>query len=251
MSTGSNVYDVSAEMHNIRAKLYPNHLAGGEGTYIARNANEKTLTVENICAAMKTRGGYDGSYEDAVQTVKHFLKETIYQLCDGFTINLGFFTIHINVGGVFEKTDEPFNRKKHPLTVRFGVLKALQELINAVQVTIDGHITDPAWIDDFIDTEEGFVNSFFVVNNMFVLTGHKIKIEGEGPKIGMFVVPVNAPEKAVQVARISENTASKITGIMPASGYEENYIEIRTQYSGSNIPLKTIRTIKGPHLKQV
>ena len=45
------------------------------------------------------------------------------------------------------------------------------------------------------------------------------------------------------MTRISENTASKITGIMPASGYAKNRLEIVTQYSGGSILLNQPRTI--------
>jgi hypothetical protein len=48
----------------------------------------------------------------------------------------------------------------------------------------------------------------------------------------------------VTVTRIGENTSTKITGIAPATGYEKNKIEIRTQYTGSSVSfLKTPRAI--------
>jgi len=115
----SDVYSVSERMHKMRSKLYPNYLPGGEGTYIARTANEAAVTIEDICAAMKNRGGYDGSYEDALQTVKHFYMEMMYQLCDGFSVNTGYFTIHPNIGGTFQSDKEMHDHNKHPVTFRF------------------------------------------------------------------------------------------------------------------------------------
>ena len=50
-------------MHKMRAKLYPSYLPGTEGKYIARTLNEAIVTIEDICASMKNRGGFDGSYE--------------------------------------------------------------------------------------------------------------------------------------------------------------------------------------------
>ena len=83
----SSVYEAKEEMHQIEAQLYPNHLAGGENTYLAKNTKEKTINVDAICAAMRNRGGYDGSHDEAVKTVNHFFKEMMYQLCDGFSVN--------------------------------------------------------------------------------------------------------------------------------------------------------------------
>ena len=33
----SSIYEAKEEMHQIEAQLYPNHLAGGENTYLAKN----------------------------------------------------------------------------------------------------------------------------------------------------------------------------------------------------------------------
>jgi hypothetical protein len=37
----SSIYEAKEEMHQIEAQLYPNHLAGGENTYLAKNVKEK------------------------------------------------------------------------------------------------------------------------------------------------------------------------------------------------------------------
>jgi len=58
----SDVYLVKEKMHKMRAKLYPSYLPGKEG-YIARTTNEASVNIEDICASMKNRGGFDGSYE--------------------------------------------------------------------------------------------------------------------------------------------------------------------------------------------
>jgi hypothetical protein len=239
----SNVYSVYERMHKMRAKLYPNYLPKGEGTYIARTASESSVTVEDICAAMKNRGGYDGSYEDAVQTIRHFLKETEYQLSDGFSVNLGLFTIHPNIGGVFQSEKEAHDHKKHPITFRFQSLKPLRDLRQSIDVIIEGIADTNGYIDEFIDYDDNLTNHSLVDGNMFAIHGHKIKLEGTDPGVGVFFVPVSNPALAVKAARIAENTASKITGITPNPQSQYSRIEIRTQYSGSPTLLKTLRVI--------
>ena len=58
--------DVTEVLHRIRAKLYPNYLSTVEGAYIARTDDEAALSIEDVCAALKNRGGFTGEYEDAV-----------------------------------------------------------------------------------------------------------------------------------------------------------------------------------------
>ena len=123
----------------------------------------------------------------------------------------------------------------------------MRDLRQFIEVIIDGHIEDPAWISEFTDMEEESTNSFFMVGNVFSITGHRIKLEGPDPSIGVYLVPVLDPTAKVKVARIVENSASKILGVAPGSGFAQNRIEIRTQYSGSgSAHLKNVRIITSP-----
>jgi hypothetical protein len=239
-----NVYSVYEKMHKMRAKLYPNYLPKGEGTYIARTTNESSVTVEDICASMKNRGGYDGSYEDAIQTVKHFLKETEYQLADGFSVNMSLFTVYPNIGGTFTGEKEAHNHKKHPITFRFRTQNPLRDLRQSIEVIIEGIADTSGYIDEFIDYDENAINTLYVPGSQFAIHGHKIKVDGNNPDIGMFFVPVDDPTKAVKVERIAENTSTKIIGIAPQTGFAKNRIEVRTQFTGSgSILLKSPRVI--------
>ena len=113
----ADIYEAKEEMHSIEAQLYPNHMKG-DGTYIARNTKEKTIGIEAICAAMKNRGGFEGSHDEAVKTVRHFFKEMMYQLCDGFSVNLGWFTVNVSFSGVFHTVNEPFAPPHSPCVNR-------------------------------------------------------------------------------------------------------------------------------------
>jgi len=115
----SDIYQVKEKMHKMRAKLYPSYLPGTEGKYIARTSNEATVGIEDICASMKNRGGYDGSYDEALKVVRHFFKEMTYQLADGFSVNLDYYTVHPNINGTFRSTAELHNHKDHPIDFRF------------------------------------------------------------------------------------------------------------------------------------
>jgi hypothetical protein len=124
----SSIYEAKEEMHQIEAQLYPNHLTGGENTYLAKNTKEKTINVDAICAAIRNRCGYDGSHDEAVKTVNHFFKEMMYQLCDGFSVNTGWFTVTVHIGGLFHSVKEIFDPKKYPVSFKFHALKAMKNL---------------------------------------------------------------------------------------------------------------------------
>jgi len=244
----SGIYRASEKLHEVKAKLYPSYLPGREGTYIARTSGGQAAGVEDICAAMKNRGGYTGSYGEAVTTVKHFLREMEYQLCGGFRVNLGIFTVHLNIGGIFRSRDEAYDPVKHPLSFKFRALKAMRDLRNLIEVSIEGYADTQGSIARFLDHGSGAVNAVFTQGNVFTIKGSKIKIEGDDPGCGLYFVPVADPGKAVKAAHVGESFPTKLSGIIPEiPGFTEVRLEIRTQYTGAtNKLLSAPCTIRSP-----
>jgi len=239
----NNIDDV---LHRIRVKLYPNYLPATEGRYIAKTDNEEYLSVDRVCAALKNRGGFLGSYENLIENIKQFLDECAYQLCDGFALNLRYYSIHPNIGGTFNSEKEAHDPEKNPVSFKFRIRVPLRNLVKHIAVDITGIADGNAFIDEFIDRDEKSVNSIFTPGDMFCINGNKIKLAGEDPGCGVFFVPVEDPSKAVKVTRIGENSSSTVTGIAPDTDYRFNKVEIRTQYTGSAVTfLKAPRSIAG------
>ena len=236
-------YNVAQVMHKIRVKLYPNYLPGYENTFIARTDSEASLNIEQVCAALRDRGGFTGSYEDLVDHVKKYYNEAAYQLCDGFTINNGYYSIYPNLGGTFKGLRDSPDPKTNPLSFRFRTNKSLRRLAESIAIEIDGFAEVDAYIDEFVDTEDHTRNTWYMPGNLFALSGNKIKIEGDESGVGMFLVPIDG-SPAVKVTRFNENNPSSIHGITPNCDAEHCKIEIRTQFSGSSSrPLKSPRVI--------
>ena len=237
-------YNVAQVMHKIRVKLYPNYLPGYENTFIARTDSEASLNIEQVCAALRDRGGFTGSYEDLVDHVKKYYNEVAYQLCDGFTINNGYYSIYPNLGGTFKGLRDNPDPKTNPLSFRFRTNSPLRRLAQSIAIEIDGFADVDAYIDEFVDTEEHSRNAWYLPGNLFHLSGSKIKIEGDDPAVGLFFVPTDSSLPSVKVTRFNENNPSSIRGITPDCDAEFCKIEIRTQHSGTaGRPLKTIRVI--------
>jgi hypothetical protein len=240
----SDLYTVKEKMHKMRAKLYPSTLQGSEGSYIARTVNESSVTVEDICASMKNRGGYAGGYEDALQTVRHFLTETVYQLADGFSANLGYFSVHPNIGGVFAGEKEAHDHAKHPISFRFQALKPMRDIRGDIEVIIEGIADTRGYITDYTDAETGAVKETLTPSNQFVITGYKIKIEGDDPEAGIYFKSVSGGG-VYQVSGLAENASSKLIGMTPACPAGTYTIVIKTQFSGAPGKfLKDTRTIE-------
>jgi hypothetical protein len=240
-------------LHRIRAKLYPNYLHNVEGAYIARTDDEASLSIEQVCAAMKNRGGYTGSYEDAVEHVKLFLDEAAYQLCDGFSVNTGYYSLHPRIGGTWQSANDPRDPAKHPVRFTFRALKPLRDLASHIEVLIEGVAETAGYIAEITDVTTEAVNETLTPGGMFAIEGHKIKVAGDKPDCGVYFVSATDATQRVKVAgHLADNTASRIVGIIPALAAGQWRVEVVTQYSGgTQTMLKTPRTLEGKSLLTV
>jgi hypothetical protein len=237
------IYGVEPVMHRIRVKLYHNYFPKGE-KYIARTDCEATLSVDQVCAAARDRGGFTGDFEDFVDHVKQYHIEASYQLLDGFAINTGYFSIHPNLGGTFKTVHEVPDHKTHPLTYRFRPLKPMRDMAASTHVVVEGLADVDGYIDEFLDSENNSINGVLEPGHQFMITGHRLKVIGDDPTCGLYFVPVGYDDPPVKVTRIIENTPTKIIGVIPEVGWAFSKLEIRTQYSGSKTAfLKNVRVI--------
>lgn len=93
-------------LHKVKAQLYLNWLTDDPNDYSARVISERSLSINDICRTAVTRGGATRSVDDMEGIVNVFFKEMAYQLCDGFSVNTGFFTATPLLRGVFNDTSE-------------------------------------------------------------------------------------------------------------------------------------------------
>jgi hypothetical protein len=231
-------------LHRIRAKLYPNYLPGVSGEYIARTDDEASLDIEQVCAALKNRGGSTAQYDDLVEHVRQFFNEAAYQLCDGFSVNTGYFSVHPRIGGTFSAASEGHTEHGHPINFSFRTRQPLRDLTKYIEVFIEGVAAVQGFIDEVIDVDPGAVNETLTPGGQFVVTGHKIKVAGTDPGVGLYFVPQGGGSPVKVTTPLAENSTSKIIGIIPALGAGGYTVEVRTQFSSGSTLLKEVRVVR-------
>jgi hypothetical protein len=233
-------------MHSVKVKLYPNHLKNVEGAYIALTDNDRTLTIDEICAALVTRGGSTRKREDLAGDTKAVLREMAYQLCDGYAVSLDWFSIHPNIGGSFNSPHEPRDREKHPVEFRFEALSKLKRRAESIEFEITGVAKVEGYLDKFVDGETGAVNHRASPGGFFVMHGHKLKVAGTDPVCGVYFISQDEEGLEVKAARsLATNIPTQLTGIIPDLRPGTWKAVVRTQDTGSgSTSLKTARTVE-------
>jgi hypothetical protein len=238
--------DTKAVLHPVRVKLYPNYLTD-EGKYIARTSAYRSLSVEDVCGNLRERGSFTGNPEDAANNIKQFCEECGFLICDGFSLNMEYYSISPHVSGTWDSPNEAHDREKHPIGFTFRALKPLKDLAGRIELSVEGIVEDPAYIDHVTDVSSGTVNEVLTPGGVVVITGHQIKIAGTKSGVGLYVsgaYPGGQAFSTVVPPPYVENTASKVIAVLPASlPNAPCKIQIDTQYTSNNTLLKDIRTI--------
>jgi len=237
------INEVKEVLHKIRVKLYPNHLPNAEGTYIARTTSEASLGIDQVCAALKNRGGFAGNFDTLVENVRQYFDEAAYQLCDGFAVNTGYYSIHPNVGGTFTSPNEDFDPEKHPISFRFRTRLALRRLIEHIGIEVEGVADTMGYIDEFTDIETESVNETATPGGQFIITGQKIKASGDNMLVGVYFVNTQGTEIKV-TKRLAENTSAKIIGVIPQLPAGTWKIAIKTQFTYGSYHSKELRQVE-------
>jgi hypothetical protein len=239
------LYEKHAKLHRIDVVLYPNHLPDVEGKYIARTKNQATVTIEDIGGALRDRAGFSGNLEQLAADLRLFFNEVEYQLADGFTVNLGPFSIHPNVGGTFDSVREGITEEKHPIDFRYRTRAELREVAQFIDVNVVGVAENGAFIDEVYDNASGTANEKMTPGGVIIITGGKIKIAGEAKDTGVYFTAPGSPIITTKVTEhLVENSANKVIAVTPQLPTGKTWtLQVRTQYAGSGTLLKEVRII--------
>ncbi|MDR0606683.1 MAG: DUF4469 domain-containing protein, partial [Bacteroidales bacterium] len=176
-------------LHKIKAWLYKNLLTkDNPNDYIARVNSERSLGIKDICEAAVSRGGADISAASMEHGVNLFFNEMSYQLCDGYSINTGWFIASVHIHGTFDSPNETFNPEKHTVLFEFHQGATLRKELENVTVEILGVAETGIIIDQVIDVKTGSVNDLLTVNHNLKINGDKLKIAGDNSANGVYFI---------------------------------------------------------------
>ena len=229
-------------LHVIRARLYHNYLEHG-GKYIARAKTERTLDVAQVCAEAVTRGGSDLNYDTMTDAVKAYFDEAFYQLADGFSVENDYFSIHPKIGGTFDHADSGVDKEKNRVDFTFRKRQALRDAIGRITVEIEGTAESAAYIAEVQDVAGGTADEKLTPGGVIRILGGHIKIAGDDPACGLFIVNSSDGTAVKVTGNFVENHPSRVSAQLPALSAGMYRVRIVTQFSSGNTLLKEPRQI--------
>jgi hypothetical protein len=233
-----------AILHKIRAWLYENRLTPDPNDFFIRPIAERTLNVKEICEVAVSRGGSDISSAAMEHAVNLFLKEMSYQLCDGYSVNTGYFMARPQVKGIANSPMEQYDKEKHTLFFEFHQGVTLRKELENVTIEILGVADTEVSIEQVTDVKTGSINDLLTPNRNLKIIGYKLKIAGDNSANGVYFIDAWGSRTQVDISEIVINNPSEIMIMIPSLPSGKYQLEITTQYGGSNKQfLKTPRSV--------
>jgi len=233
---------MAAILHKIKAYLYENLLTEDPNDYVARVSSERTLGITEICNSAVNRGGADISAASMEHGINLFFKEMGYQLCDGYSVNTGYFTATTLIKGVFNSPTETFNTDKHSIVFQFNQGDALRKEIQNIEVDILGVADTGITITQVTDMKTGSVNDKLTANRNLKIKGYKLKLAGDNATVGVYFVNQTTGERTkVDADEVVTNNPSELMIVTPALASGTYTLEVASQFTNSSL-LKDPRT---------
>lgn len=231
-------------LHRVKANLYDNVLTDDLNDFVARVISERTLSTADICKSAVTRGGAATTAEAMEHNVNLFLKEMGYQLCDGYSVNTGYFTANTLIKGVFNSPSETFNTDKHSIIFQFNQGETLRKELPSIQVEIKGVADSSLEVEQVMDVKTGSVNDLLTPNRNLKIKGYKLKLVGDKPEVGVyFINETTAARTKVDPTDIVTNNPSELVIVIPELEAGKYLLEVANQFSGK-VDLKEPRTTR-------
>jgi hypothetical protein len=245
-----------AVLHTIKAWLFDNQLTEDQNDFAARVSAERTLSVREICRSAVERGGADIHAEAMEHAVELFHQEMAYRLCDGFSVNTGWYNASTHVKGVFTSPTDAYDPQRHTVAVEFRQGAELRRELGMVSVNILGRAEPGFFIAEVTDLRTGSVNDLLTPGRNLRITGGKLKVEAAPdpsapaqPTAGAssdtcgvyFVNQTDGTRVKVDEADLVENLNAHLLIVIPPLDKGTYRLEVTTQFTG-NKPLKAPRT---------
>ena len=237
MATLTNIEQVIVE-------LYKNLLTEREDDFYGRVVNIASVGEDELIDRV-VKTGTDIHPETLKASYELLKREALKAIIRGEIVNFGLGHIALDVQGAFIGQGAQWDSKKHRLIARIASSKDLRETLAKTPVNVLGEAPDSSVINSITDVASDTVNDVITPGGIANLKGHRIKIAGDKPEVGLFFTEQTTQQKVtVSLKSIGTNDPSKISFVIPATLTAGGYLlSIVTQYSGGSRERKDPKTL--------
>ena len=241
------------KMRSITGSLVANMLTEREDdfnfnvTYLANRNIDDLCKIAANGKSKFTASELRSAYNDLMAVAEE-------ELYSASTVEFGFTNNSLGVDGSFIGPKAKFDPTKNKVNIRSSARAQFRKILDGINVIVGEVIEGLPTITCVTDVFTKEVNNKLTPGNTLNGEGKRIKIVGtDGNTVGFFFIKTDDDtETAVPMTSVSRNDPSYFSFIIPALANGTYYLEVATQYGGSNQQtLKNVRRNRFPYLLTV
>ena len=182
--------------------------------------------------------------KETIMSILNMRDKAVKDLIEqGLSFMDGLVQISPRVSGVWETENSAYDEKIHKRTVDLIPTADLRTALEAIGVKVLGAKEESARITEVTDTATGLKDGTLTIGDDIIIEGDKLRVDETDAAQGVFFKAANGTEHKTS-RRLSVNKPGQIIARVPKE-VPEGKVEVivRTKYSGSSAPLKTVREI--------
>lgn len=219
----------------LKFSLIENLLTERPDDFMAQTAQVRFFNIEEIAERMLMRGTLL-TKADILAVLEVYHKELAYIVSEGDGANTPVFHIAPGISGVFESANDGFDSSRHGIRLNLNAGVLLREAQKKIRVEKIAATEYLPIITQVTDVKSGTVNDLLTPGRNLKISGHKLKIAGDGDRNGLYFIDANtAARTQVDASDIVTNNPSEIIAVIPDLAPGSYKLEIITQYGGSSI----------------
>ena len=182
--------------------------------------------------------------KETIMSILNMRDKAVKDLIEpGLSFMDGLVQISPRVSGVWETENSAYDEKIHKRTVDLIPTADLRTALEAIGVKVLGSKEESARITEITDTATGLKDGTLTIGDDIIIEGDKLRVDETDAAQGVFFKAANGTEYKTN-RRLSVNKPGQIIARVPKEVPEgEVSVMVRTKYSGSSAPLKTVREI--------
>ena len=241
-----------SEIHpTIKAFLYRNTMKNAKDTYLAQTSKYQTYNTRSICEIVKEKAGLPNA-DSLEYHVNLFLNEMMELIESGNKINTGYFMAQANIKGSFKSSKDNYDPKRHRVDISFWPGVKSREKASKMKAEILDVIPMNFGIWRITDVQTGLEVRKLVMNRVIIISGEKIKITGDDPRAGLYLINTESGNEIhMSASDLYKNGNAKIMLIVPELLPGNYQLKITTQYGGKGKPLASSRSCIYGNILQV
>lgn len=239
---------MSSIHRTIKVFLYPNPMKNAKGKYLARTFKHTTYNIQDICELIERKSGTGAKAETLKHHANLIFNEIIEQVLDGKKVDCGYFTAQANVKGSFDSLGDRFDKERHSVDIVFSEGHLSHKAKKELSVNVIDTKPNSFRIWTISDRQTNLRTDKLVMNRVLVIRGEKIKITGDNPTVGLYLLH-NETGKEIHFpsTALLSNGDTTLELIVPELAAGSYQLKITTQYSGNGKPLVKPRSYQYEH----